>query len=251
MKPYPQPLWMISVGHLLGQTCIALGLWAVAFGIASPYWLLLWPVTHVFDSLMLSVGLHRYFAHRSFRTSPFWHKVMAYWSIALMNGSPLGWATAHIAHHMHSDTELDPHLAVPTYLLWKRYRHVPMPVRLVRRWLRDKDVVNAHRHGTFQWVLGALAIAAVSWKLFVFGYGMALGSVHLIGGMHQVISHKDGHARNLPWLEWVLPAMGEWMHKEHHDRGGKRMGHKWWHLDVGYWFIRAIETKNKKNKEAP
>lgn len=244
MKPYPQPLWFISIGHLIGLACIVLGLFSVVTGTAAWQWLLLWPVFHVFNSLMLSVGLHRYFAHKSFKTSPFWHKVMSYWSILLMNGSPLGWATAHIAHHIHSDTDLDPHLAVPSYLLWKRYRNVPMPVKLVRRWIGDEDVVIAHRYGILLWLLFSAVMVAISWKLFVFGYGMALGSVHLIGGLHQVFSHKNDRARDMPWLEFVLPAMGEWMHGTHHDYPGRKdMRTRWWHVDLGYLFIRLIERK--------
>lgn len=238
---------MISIGHLLGLACMALGITALALGWAAWQWILLWPVFHVLDSLMLSVGLHRYFSHAAFKTSRFWHRFMTWYSVLLLNGSPLGWATAHITHHVHSDTDRDPHLAVPSYLIWKRYRNVPMIKKRLRKLASDPDIAFVHRYGQLLWVAFAIITLAISWKLFVFGYGMALGSVHLIGGLHQVISHKNNAPRDLPWLEFLLPAMGEWMHKNHHDHGGRKdMRFAWWHLDLGYLFIRLIEKKPVK-----
>lgn len=241
---FRQPLWMISIGHLLGIACMVLGITAVFQGLASPLWLLLWPFFHILDSLMLSVGLHRYFSHGAFKVGKFWHKFMVWYSVLLLNGSPQGWATAHLTHHIHSDTDRDPHLAVPSYLIWKRYRNVPMYKGRLRKFKGDRDLAFVHRYGMALWLAFAVITLLISWKLFVFGYGMALGSVHVIGALHQVISHKDNKPRNLPWLEFVLPAMGEWMHATHHKYGGRKdMRTAWWHLDLGYWFIRLIEKR--------
>jgi len=237
---------MISVGHLVGLAAIVAGLTLVATGTSSAWWLLLWPAFHVLGSLMLSVGLHRYFSHGAFKTTSAWHNFMAFYSVLLLNGSPHGWAAAHNTHHAHSDTDRDPHMAGLSYLAWKRYRDVPMVSRGVRRLAGDRTLAFVHRNGLWLWV-GFTALAlAISPEAYLFGYLMPLGSVHLIGALHQVTSHSGGSARDIWWLELLLPACGEWLHKTHHDHPGRAdYRTKWWHLDLGALFINAIRTDRR------
>lgn len=241
-----QPLWMISMGHLVGLAAMALGLALVGAGSVSAWWLALWPPLHLLGSLMLSVGLHRYFSHKSFQTTRAWHSFMALYSVLLLNGSPHGWAAAHTTHHVHSDTDRDPHIADWTYLVWKRYRRVPMVSRGVRRLAGDGMLAFVHRNGLWLWLAFTAVVLAISPTLYLFAYLMPLGSVHLIGAAHQVTSHRAGAPRNLAWLEFVLPACGEWLHKTHHDHAGRAdLRTKWWHLDLGAVFINAIRTDRR------
>lgn len=238
-----QPMWMISIGHLLGITSICLGIYLVATNVVSAWWFLLWLPTHLFGSLMTTVGLHRYFSHGAFKTSKFWHNVMGIYSVMLLNGSPYGWSTAHIAHHIYSDTDNDPHLVNWHYLIWKKYKMVRMPKRRLRYLIGDPVLDFVHRYGMVMWVVAVTILALFSWKVLLFGYLMALGSVHLIGGIHQVTSHIGGGPRNLPWMEFILPACGEWHHLTHHEKqSASDLRSKWWHLDLGALFIKAIRA---------
>lgn len=238
-----QRLWMIPAAYYAGLVAIAAGLGLVASGRASAFWLAAWLAGHLAGALLLSVGLHRYFSHGAFKTSPFWHGAMAVGSILLFQGSPQGWAAAHSTHHVHSDTERDPHYANMAYLWNKRYRDVPMVRWRLRMLADDRTLKFVHRN--------ALAIAAgfsvmillLSWKLYLFGYLMALGSSHFIGAVHQITSHRGGAPRDLPALEWIFPACGEWRHRFHHRFPSEwQFGTRWWHLDMGAWVIRAIKT---------
>ena len=64
-----------------------------------------------------NVSLHRYFAHRSFETSKFWHIIMCVVSPIACGGSPYSYAVAHRTHHAYSDTENDPHSPANSSLL--------------------------------------------------------------------------------------------------------------------------------------
>ena len=237
-----QPMWMIAIGHLLGVAAISFGIALVLFDIVSWYWLLLWPITHITSSLMVTVGLHRYFCHAAFKTSKFWHIVMAYYSILLLQGSPLGWASAHTTHHVHADTDGDPHDIKLSYLVWKKYNDVPMVHGRLKKLINDPTLKFVHRYGMVLWVVFVTVLLSISWELFIFGYAMALGSVHLIGGIHQVTSHFNNRPNNYPLMEYILPASGEWMHKTHHENPKlKDLRTEKWHLDLGYLFIRMIE----------
>lgn len=242
MNVFKQPLWMIPFGHYIGNISIILGLYLVITQQISPYYLILWLVFHFFGSLMLSVGLHRYFSHGTFVTSNLWHKIMAYYSVLLLNGSPLGWATAHNTHHLHSDKEGDPHYADWKYLYNKRYRNVPMLKQRLKVLSKDPTLAFVHRYGALLWIVFSVVLLSISWKLYLFAYLMPLGSTHMIGAIHQITSHKNKTPRNLPWLELIFPACGEWNHKTHHDHPGRYdFRTRWYHLDMGAMFINLIK----------
>lgn len=237
--------WQVGFGYLIGLFGIAVGLTLVAQGAVAWQWLLLWPVVHTLNTIMVSAGLHRYFSHGAFKTTPFWHKFMAYYSTTMLYGSPYAWATAHVTHHVHSDTDLDPHEVNWRYMLFKQFRDVPMVMGRFKRMVGDPTLDFVHRYWFGLWAGFAAALFLISPTVFLYGYLMPLGTAQLFGVIHQLLSHRrEGGARNLPWLEYVFPTGGEWMHKEHHDHPGrKKFATAWWHLDPGAAFIRLIEVR--------
>lgn len=161
----------------------------------------------------------------------------------VVQGSPLAWCVAHQTHHARRDTPGDPHRVGLSYLLWKTYHNVPMVQWRLRQTVGDPALQFAHRYTLVviaAWV--ALLTSISPWAL-VFGYLAPLGTVQLVGAVHQLVSHAGGAPRDLPLLEWVFPAAGEWNHKFHHDNArAAKLGVRWWHLDYGWLFIRAIRT---------
>jgi stearoyl-CoA desaturase (delta-9 desaturase) len=242
-----QPIWFIGFAHWLGIACIITGLALVIRGDVSAWWLLPWPFVHTFTGLMVTVGLHRYWSHRTFETTRFWRYVMALWPALVAQGSGMAWATAHLTHHIHSDKAGDPHYIKWDYLLWKRYNNVPMFMGRMKRLLADRPAVFAHRYGMVIWLAFSATLLLIDWKVFVYGYGMALGTVQVFGAIHQMTAHKNDEPRDLPLMEFLLPMFGEWNHKYHHDHPGRKdLRMAWWHIDIGYQFIRLIEIDKTK-----
>ena len=61
-----------------------------------------------------TIGLHRYFSHKQFKTvSNTFETISLFLSMLAGVKSPLGWIGAHRMHHKYSDTKNDPHS--PTY----------------------------------------------------------------------------------------------------------------------------------------
>ena len=240
--------WHVGLGYLLGLVGIAIGLWLFATDQVSAWWLLLWLVVHHFNTMIVSAGLHRYFTHGAFKTTPFWHKFMAYYSVTLLYGSPYAWATAHATHHVHSDTDLDPHEVNWRYMLFKQFRDVPMVMGRFKRIVGDPTLDFVHRYWLGLWFCFAVCLLAISPTVFVFGYLMPMGTAQAFGVIHQMLSHRrEGGARDLPWLEFVFPTGGEWQHKLHHDHPGRSsFRSRWWHLDMGAVFIHLIKTDSPK-----
>src|SRR5438034_6036325 len=73
------------------------------------YYLVTCLVLLVVRMFFVTAGYHRYFSHRSFKTSRVFQFVMAFIAMTSSQRGVLWWAAHHRHHHRHSDQELDLH----------------------------------------------------------------------------------------------------------------------------------------------
>jgi stearoyl-CoA desaturase (delta-9 desaturase) len=235
--------------------------------------LLVLAVTYVLTGLGITLGYHRLFTHRSFRTSPLLRGVIGALGSAAVEGPIIEWAARHRRHHTFSDQPGDPHSphTHDGHGWWAALRglffaHVGWTFQEAElaneeryaRDLRADRVVRFVDRTFLVWVLVGLA--------FPFGLGVALtGSV--VGGLtallwggavrifllhHATFSinslchffgaqHYDtgDESRNLAWL--AVPTLGEAWHNNHHafpTAASHGMGRQ---LDPTALVIRALE----------
>ncbi len=81
-------------------------MWGIGFG---PVALATLIVTYVLGGLAITVGFHRYFAHKSFETSRPFMAFLGILGCSSMQGPITQWVTDHRKHHALSDKEGDPH----------------------------------------------------------------------------------------------------------------------------------------------
>jgi stearoyl-CoA desaturase (delta-9 desaturase) len=229
--------WMSNVAYYIGMVVF------VYTCLYSPSYL--WAVFSLYlvASITISVGYHRLFCHGAFETSSFWHTFFALAGVLFMYSSPLQWAVTHATHHRHSDTDLDPH-EKPLQLISlfrKGYRNVPLRTILARRLLRERLHLLVDRYYVVVWFLLAGAILAISPTFFLFAYLPALGLGHLVGAFHNTLSHIGNKANDWWFMEFILPAAGEWHHGYHHKHWRAwNFASKPYHFDMGAWVVRAI-----------
>lgn len=236
--------WTLTSGNIVGLTGMFSAISLVLLDSVSWYWLLPWPFIHLFNAVIISAGLHRYFSHGSYKVSTFWHKFIAFYSITLQYGSPYAWAVSHTTHHVHSDGPGDPHFVKPSYIITKKYNRVPMVMTRFKKLLGDPTLDFVHRHWISGWLIWCVLLLAISPLVFLYLYLLPMGSAHLAGAIHQVISHRGGSPRNLSFLEVICPTGGEWLHSTHHAYPGRTSfrANKW-DLDLGSIFISLIKSK--------
>jgi stearoyl-CoA desaturase (Delta-9 desaturase) len=255
----------IGVGVAAWQAWSGLLSWAdlVAFG--GMYTLAIVGVT---------VGYHRLFTHRSFRTSRAVRIAFAVLGSMAVEGSVIAWVANHRKHHAFADREGDPHSPhvdhgegvwgavrglVHAHFGWLiQYGQRAQPRRFARDLLSDPLLRAIDR--TFPvWVAAGLALP--------FGFGWLVGgtldaalTALLWGGavrifvLHHMtysinsLCHFFGRrpfattdeSRNLAWL--AIPTFGEAWHNNHHAFPRSAMhGHRIWQLDPGGILIRALE----------
>ena len=74
--------------------------------------ILLCAACYLVHMIGITVGYHRYFAHRSFKTSRAFQFVLACLGCTALQKGPLWWSAHHRHHHRHSDTDQDVHSPV-------------------------------------------------------------------------------------------------------------------------------------------
>ncbi len=231
-------------------------------------------VTYTLTGFGVTVGYHRLFTHRSFRTSTPMRALLAALGSAAIEGPVIEWVSNHRKHHRFSDQPGDPHSPhVDRPSGWRGafrglfHAHVGWifngtDMASEERYAKDllADPVVRFIDRTFVlWVLAGLA--------FPFGLGLALtgsiaggltgllwgGAVRILFLHHSTFSinslcHFFGRrrfatgdeSRNLLWLS--LPTLGEAWHNNHHAfPTSARHGLRWWQLDPSGWLIAGLE----------
>jgi stearoyl-CoA desaturase (Delta-9 desaturase) len=135
---------------------------------------------YLFTGFGVAAGLHRLFAHRSFKAHPVLKVVLAVAGSMALEGSLIGWVAIHRRHHMFSDQPGDPHspykygtgpVAMLRGFLWAHvgwlFANDPTDTkRFAPDLLRDKSLVVVDRLFPVL-AVGSLAIPfAVGWIMF-------------------------------------------------------------------------------------
>lgn len=98
---------------------------------------------YVLSGLGVTVGFHRLFTHKAFKTNRGVQVLLAISGMSAVQGPVIGWVADHRRHHAYSDREGDPHspwrFGASAAALAKGFWHAHMG------WLFERDVTNADR----------------------------------------------------------------------------------------------------------
>lgn len=212
---------------------------------------------------------HRYFSHRSYKTSRWFQFVLALLGCTAAQKGPIWWASHHRHHHRHSDTEEDMHSPIIHGLY---YAHVGwvlsssfIETRLdqVRDLLAFKELKVLEKYHLLPAI--ALAVAVFFLGVFLEAYFPALGTNGLqmliwgffistvllyhgtfcINSFAHVVGKqrfKTGeHSKNSFILSII--TLGEGWHNNHHRYpGSERQGFYWWEIDISHYILKALSA---------
>ncbi len=211
----------------------------------SLYLIRMWAVT---------AGFHRYFSHRSFKTSRGFQFVLAFLAQTSAQRGVLWWAAIHRHHHRHSDTPQDVHSPrhagfFQSHVGWIfRKSRSTADYSTIQDFTRYPELRFLNRHPYFPATLLAVACFLMAgWPgLFV---GFFLSTVILYHGVFAInsLAHVVGSrryvtaddSRNNWWL--ALVTLGEgWHNNHHHYQSSTRQGFFWWEIDVSYYALKVL-----------
>jgi len=203
----------------------------------------------------ITAGYHRYFSHRTFKTSRVFAFILAFVAQSSAQKGALWWAAHHRVHHKFSDKPGDVHSPV-LRSFW--FAHVGWLFADTEgtRWEKIPDLA---KYPELVWlnryflvpplVLGLAVFALFGWSgLFI---GFFLSTVLTWHGTFLVnsLTHVWGsqrfdsgdQSRNNPLT--ALITLGEGWHNNHHRyQSSARNGFYWWEVDVTYYVLKLLSV---------
>ncbi len=266
----------IATGIVTAAPILALGLvvWQVWGDFLRWSDVIVFAIMYLATGLGITVGFHRYFTHRSFKTSKPMRATLAVLGSAAIEGPVISWVADHRKHHTFADQEGDPHSPhVDHGVGWRGafkgliHAHVGWLFIHTQRGLRrryardlvDDPIVNYVDRKFFFWAIGGLVVAfALGWAI---GGSLYAGLTGLLwgGAVRMLVVHHvtfsinslchffgrrrfetDDESRNLLWLAPF--SFGESWHNNHHAfPTSAEHGMRKWEIDPSALLIRGME----------
>ena len=222
----------------------------------------------------ITVGFHRLFTHRSFKTSRPLKAVLAALGSAAIEGPIISWVADHRKHHACSDAEGDPHSphvghggGLRGRLKGLFHAHMGWLFIHTQRGAKNRFAQDLQRDPVIRFIDSTFLFWAALGLAIPFGLGVALGGTVIAGltgllwggavrmfVVHHVtysinsLCHTFGRqpfktkdeSRNLAWLAPF--TFGEAWHNNHHAFPSSAMhGLRPWQLDPSAWLISGLE----------
>lgn len=192
-------------------------------------------VTYSVRMFAITAGFHRYFSHRTFKTSRPFQFLLAWLGTTSAQKGPLWWAAHHRHHHKYSDTEKDlskfPELKILNKL------HLLPPIQLAVGTFVAGELINYYFP----------ALGTSGFQLLV--YGFIISTVLLYYGTYTVnsLAHlfdkrrfetKDD-SRNNWFISIITPGEG-WHNNHLRFPSSERQGFYWWQFDISHYVLKIL-----------
>lgn len=213
-------------------------------------------VTYFARIFGLGAGYHRYFSHRTFKTSRPVQFLLGLLGLTAMQRGPLWWAETHRTHHRYTDTPNDLHS--PHFQgFW--YSHLAWPFAPQNRRTKLEAIPDFARfwelrlldHTAFGSAVAVAYGALLYWGWGTTGllWGFCVSTVCTWHTVHwiQSMSHWWGgyrrfatsdHSRN-HWLLGLV-SLGEFHNNHHYRASSARQGYVWWEIDIVWYVLRGL-----------
>ena len=210
---------------------------------------------------------HRYFSHKTFKTSRAFQFIMALWGLTAIQRGPLWWAAHHRHHHRHSDEHLDLHSPKQRGMVWSHMFWFTNEAafgtnqKAVHDLAKFPELRFVNRYDSLIYIVFGVALFGLGvllnglfptlgtsgWQIFVWCF--FLSTVLTYHGTYTInsLSHKFGSqryktgddSRNNFWL--ALLTLGEgWHNNHHHYQSSVKQGFYWYEIDITYYTLRVM-----------
>lgn len=216
----------------------------------------------------ITAGFHRYFSHRSYKTSRWFQFLLGFLGTTSAQKGPIWWASHHRHHHRHSDTHEDIHSPVIHGIY---YAHVGWVLssefvntrkELVKDLLKFPEIKLLDKYnmvppimlGAFTFFLGSFlesyfpGLGTNAFQMLIWGFFVSTVLLYhgtfCINSLAHLVGNKrfktDDDSRN-HWLCSII-TLGEGWHNNHHRYpGAERQGMFWYEFDIAHYVLRFFE----------
>jgi stearoyl-CoA desaturase (Delta-9 desaturase) len=202
----------------------------------------------------VTAGYHRYFSHRSFKTSRWFQFVIAFMATSSTQKGVLWWAAHHRHHHRFSDQEEDLHSPTLFGFFWA---HVGWILSDRYNETRFDYIADFAKFPELRWlnkyflvppiVLGVATFLIGGWGMLIWGFFLSTVLVWHDTFTINSLSHLFGRRRfdtdDTSRNNWLLAIMtlGEgWHNNHHHYMASARQGFYWYEIDMTYYTLKVL-----------
>ena len=207
--------------------------------------------------LAFQIGLHRYFAHRSFKTI----KPVEYlfsWLVSInFQGGVARWVANHKIHHQKADRKGDLHSPLRGFF-WAHFwwlvdqNNSVLSAKEIRQYA--SNVVDDPVHGWIEnmAIPSTLCLAYIFYVVagpagLAWGIFIRLVAVYHVTWFVNSAAHLWGYrnfetpdnSRNLWWT--AIFTFGEWHNNHHRFPSSARAGFRWYEVDIGWRIIQIMQ----------
>ena len=202
----------------------------------------------------VTAGYHRYFSHRSYKTSRFFQFILAFCAMTSVQKGVLWWAAHHRRHHRYSDQDEDVHSATRDGFFWSHVGWImstdnnATELKWVGDFARFPELRWLNRYHLIPPIVYATSIYLLGgWSALVWGF--VVSTVILWHGTFCInsLAHVFGRRRYVTTdtsrnsLLLSLLTLGEGWHNNHHYyMASVRQGFFWWEIDITFYILRAL-----------
>ncbi|MGD2045173.1 MAG: fatty acid desaturase [Gemmatimonadota bacterium] len=199
-------------------------------------------------------GYHRYFSHRSYKTSRLGQFFLAFLCQSSAQRGVVWWSAIHRHHHLYSDTEHDVH-SPRHHGFW--YSHVGWifnpsswkpdygtvrdltkypEIRFLDRFTYTPAFILAF--ALWLWGGWPMLVVGFFWSTVALYHGtFFINSLAHVKGSQRYLTGDD--SRNNFWLALITFGEG-WHNNHHHYQSSTRQGFKWYEIDITYYILKAL-----------
>jgi stearoyl-CoA desaturase (delta-9 desaturase) len=231
--------------------------------IALPWWgyiVVALVFTHI-TIASVTIYLHRHQAHRALDLHPLVSHFFRFWLWLTSGMVTKEWAAIHRKHHAKCETAEDPHS--PQVLGIRKVLREGS--ELYRAEAKNQETLDKYGHGTpSDWIernvytphsAKGIALMFIVNVLLFGPLGITIWAVQMMwipitaAGIINGIGHYWGYRNyensdaSTNIVPWGILIGGEELHNNHHTfASSAKLSSKWWEFDIGWLYIRTLET---------
>jgi stearoyl-CoA desaturase (delta-9 desaturase) len=250
------PFWGVHIACLLAfWTGVS---WVALVTCLLAYYIRMFGVTAVY---------HRYFSHRTYKTSRLVQFVLALLGTSAVQKGPLWWAAHHRDHHRYADTDRDIHSPTVMGFWWSHVgwilssKYMATKMEAIRDFAKFPELRFLNRYHVlppialasgmfaFGWLLNHSAPSLHTTGMQMLVWGFFVSTTLLFHGTFAInsLAHVFGVRRfattdtSRNSLLLSLITLGEGWHNNHHRYpASERQGFYWWEIDVTHYILTAM-----------
>lgn len=214
-------------------------------------WLLLAIGSYYLRMVGVTAGYHRYFSHRSYKTSRVFQFLLAFLAMTSAQKGVLWWAAHHRHHHRYSDRKEDFHSPLQrgfwfSHVGWTlSEKYMQADLSLIKDFAQYPEISFLNRFYFIPPVLYGLLIymfwgfPGLIWGFFISTTALYHCTFFINSLTHMVgrVRYRSNDGSRNSFILAILCCGEGWHNNHHYYQSAVNQGWFWWEIDFSYYIL--------------